>query len=69
MNQGWTCPACGRGVAPTEKTCDHGWAAMVPSVFLPYYEPPMRTNPYDVVTLPHPLTSCGETGHIHESPT
>ena len=24
--KGWTCPSCGRGVAPTEKTCDHGGA-------------------------------------------
>lgn len=21
---GWRCPSCGRGCAPTEKTCDHG---------------------------------------------
>ena len=21
---GWLCPKCGRGVAPHEKTCDHG---------------------------------------------
>ena len=24
MSAAWTCPACGRGVAPSEKTCDHG---------------------------------------------
>jgi len=23
---GWTCPGCGRGVAPDQKTCDHGLA-------------------------------------------
>jgi hypothetical protein len=23
MNKGWKCPVCGRGVAPTVKTCDH----------------------------------------------
>ena len=28
MAEGWICPSCKRGVAPTEKTCDHGvpWA-------------------------------------------
>lgn len=24
MAEGWKCPVCGRGVAPTEKYCDHG---------------------------------------------
>jgi hypothetical protein len=24
MNEGWKCPVCGKGVAPTEKHCDHG---------------------------------------------
>jgi hypothetical protein len=24
MSEGWTCPVCRRGVAPAEKTCDHG---------------------------------------------
>lgn len=24
MNEGWKCPVCGRGVAPTEKNCNHG---------------------------------------------
>ena len=23
MNEGWKCPVCGRGVAPTEKHCNH----------------------------------------------
>lgn len=23
-SEGWKCPVCGKGVAPTEKTCDHG---------------------------------------------
>lgn len=23
MSEGWKCPVCGRGVAPTEKHCDH----------------------------------------------
>lgn len=22
--EGWTCPVCGRGVSPDEKTCEHG---------------------------------------------
>lgn len=24
MNEGWICPVCRRGVAPTEKSCGHG---------------------------------------------
>lgn len=24
MSEGWKCPVCGRGVAPSEKTCEHG---------------------------------------------
>lgn len=24
MVDGWTCPSCGRGVAPGEKYCEHG---------------------------------------------
>lgn len=24
INHGWVCSVCGRGVAPGEKTCDHG---------------------------------------------
>lgn len=24
MTEGWKCPVCGRGVAPSEKVCEHG---------------------------------------------
>jgi hypothetical protein len=24
MNEGWKCPVCGRGVAPSVAYCDHG---------------------------------------------
>lgn len=49
MNEGWTCPVCKRGVAPTEKYCDHGQAAVcVPSVFdIPRYP---STAPYPLTT-------------------
>lgn len=30
MNEGWICPSCKRGVAPTEKTCDHGGQILQP---------------------------------------
>lgn len=33
---GWRCPVCNRGVAPTERQCDHGGAASLS----PYYGPP-----------------------------
>ena len=28
VNTGWLCPKCGRGAAPSEKTCDHGGVSM-----------------------------------------
>lgn len=36
-DRGWICPSCGRGVAPSEKACDHGteW----PPVALPFWRP------------------------------
>ena len=35
--EGWKCPVCGRGVAPSEKTCEHGGlgAPIVPT-FIPH---------------------------------
>ena len=42
MTKGWECPVCGRGVAPTEKNCEHGGAAVMP------YSWPMPQRPsYD----------------------
>jgi len=29
-NQPWICPSCNRGVAPGEKTCDHGGELAAP---------------------------------------
>ena len=34
----WTCPGCGRGVAPGQKTCDHGGKAGLP--YVPAYPLP-----------------------------
>lgn len=31
MNEGWICPGCGRGVAPTERHCDHGGIVALPA--------------------------------------
>lgn len=52
MTQPWTCPACGRGVAPGEKTCDHGGlsASPLPGYFTPAPRiipttPPVRETP------------------------
>lgn len=45
MNDGWTCPVCRRGVAPSEKTCDHGGAAAVD----PYWKnwQPIYPDPWE----------------------
>lgn len=38
--EGWLCPSCGRGVAPDQKTCDHGMmAALVPPLYAPNTQP------------------------------
>lgn len=42
MNEGWKCPVCGRGVAPSEKTCDHNGAVTVaptPYPIIPHWWP------------------------------
>ena len=68
MNEGWKCPVCGRGVAPSEKTCDHGAA----KVHLAPNGPPSwpnvpRTNdwwgpPYEITSGGvAPATSIGPT--------
>jgi hypothetical protein len=43
MADGWRCPVCGRGVAPTEKVCDHGGLGAL--------------QPYQPVTVP--VADCG----------
>jgi hypothetical protein len=30
MNEGWKCPVCGRGVAPSVKDCSHGGTEVSP---------------------------------------
>lgn len=48
-NKGWECPVCGKGVAPGEKTCDHGEQAASPPIIIP--EPYPVYPPHD---WPHP---------------
>lgn len=47
MNEGWKCPVCGRGVAPTERFCTHGGGVAAP--ILPN---PMASAPYTAPPLP-----------------
>lgn len=48
--EGWKCPVCGKGVAPTEKYCDHAVAAplfpVAPARPLPYYPPIFPWNTF-----------------------
>jgi hypothetical protein len=37
MNEGWKCPVCGGGVAPTEKTCPCVTVKAAPYPVYPYY--------------------------------
>jgi len=38
MSEGWKCPVCSRGVAPTESHCDHGGVNYIPAPSTgPYY--------------------------------
>jgi len=59
----WTCPACGRGVAPSEKTCDHGGQVDLKGrefVPLPYVPSPTIVPRerwhWDHPSLPHYVT-------------
>jgi len=57
MTEGWKCPVCGKGVAPTEKTCDHG-AAGLPDMPVPTAVP----NGLPTSAWPHftrPTTTWG----------
>ena len=53
----WTCPACGRGVAPGVQTCDHGgtldlkgreFVSHIPAApfFRPGFEPMTPVDPW-----------------------
>lgn len=53
MAEGWKCPVCGRGVAPSEKVCEHGAShgglgvPIVPT-FIPHDHPrPNQWRPYE----------------------
>lgn len=57
MNEGWKCPVCGRGVAPSEKHCEHG--SPLPG-FGPVYIPthwPATPGPDE--WRPPPPVTCG----------
>lgn len=55
MNEGWICPACGRGVAPDEKHCDHGGLGALPQLPQTFAQP--RTLNMDCGCLPG--QACG----------
>jgi len=58
MNEGWKCPVCSRGVAPTEKHCDHGGLGALQPLPCVSYLPshpvppgfPGEINPYPITT-------------------
>lgn len=62
MSKGWECPVCGKGVAPGEKTCDHGNQQVVyPPVYIPepypVYPSPSWPPHYPYVWTCGPATS------------
>ena len=56
MNTGWICAKCGRGVAPSEKYCDHGGYAftLYPHIPVPNVAPATG----DQIPPPWPTTTC-----------
>src|SRR5690606_16662027 len=51
--EGWICPSCKRGVAPSEKHCGHGGALAYPAYLMPNIAPtytgrPSLTPPYEI---------------------
>lgn len=54
MNEGWICPSCKRGVAPTEKHCDHGAVSAPGLMFYRYVNP----------TTEAPLGCACPLGHV-----
>jgi hypothetical protein len=62
VNEGWKCPVCGRGVAPSEKSCDHGGNLALPQI--PYWWPgtiyPITPSPlWDFTIGPMPEVLSG----------
>lgn len=55
MSEGWKCPVCGRGVAPTEKNCGH--------------EGGVGTMPYVPTFVPNPNTAPAYPPHWRWQPT
>lgn len=47
-DKGWICPSCGRGVAPDQKTCDHGGLGAMPVTLpvLPVLPIPNTAEPF-----------------------
>ncbi len=73
MTEGWKCPVCARGVAPGEKSCNHGGGQIGGShdhiPLTPGWEPP----PFHTGTPwvpPWPVTCCPQTsyGSGHTTP-
>lgn len=65
MIEGWKCPVCGAGVAPTEKRCEHGGVVAAPNPFQPFYVPPTGQPPGWV----QPLTPCDPPWPYPYAPT
>lgn len=65
MADGWRCPVCGRGVAPGEKSCDHGGGlgVVLPSVYSPRSIPDTTAIPNTVPRWPE-TTWSGSGGSI-----
>ena len=55
MIEGWKCPVCGRGVAPSEKYCDHGGG--IAAIPLPQPWNPLAPNSGTPLP-PWPTTTC-----------
>ena len=67
MSDGWRCPVCGRGVAPSERHCEHGG---IPTtvVISPHTLPMPTTSPVPPWNPPVPYTTC-QTLTIKSDPT
>lgn len=66
MNEGWICPVCRRGVAPTEKHCDHGGG--VAAIMPPYQVgPPPPIGP-NTTLRPHWTVRAAEAQRVLGDP-
>lgn len=54
MSEGWKCPVCGRGVAPSEKTCDHGALDLRSPDWQRQFYPPLYPPPKNPWSPPTP---------------